>query len=99
MADEADGTYAAVIKNQRDSKCARDRKESGDHHNHTKGPNKSNTSGRDGYRHTEMTINMIRAGTAMTTTRTISLKGIKTTIAKAAAMLANIVTLTSMTKE
>eukprot|EP00957_Ditylum_brightwellii_P177991 13557699-Ditylum_brightwellii.AAC.1 len=40
MADEADGTYAAVIKNQRDSKCARDRKESGNQHNCTKGPNK-----------------------------------------------------------
>eukprot|EP00957_Ditylum_brightwellii_P086453 6577536-Ditylum_brightwellii.AAC.1 len=43
-----------------------------------------------------MTINIIWAGTAMTTTRTISQEGIKTTIAKAAAMSANLVTLTSM---
>eukprot|EP00957_Ditylum_brightwellii_P074273 5643487-Ditylum_brightwellii.AAC.1 len=42
---------------------------------------------------------MIWAGTAMTTTRTISQEGIKTTIAEAAAMPANLVTLTSMTKE
>eukprot|EP00957_Ditylum_brightwellii_P045808 3475524-Ditylum_brightwellii.AAC.1 len=49
--------------------------------------------------HTEMTINMIRVVTAMTTARTISQEGIKTTIAKAAAMPANLVTLTNMTKE
>eukprot|EP00957_Ditylum_brightwellii_P160453 12215499-Ditylum_brightwellii.AAC.1 len=49
--------------------------------------------------HIEMTINMIQAGTAMTTARTISQEGIKTMIAKAAAMLANLVTLTNMTKE
>eukprot|EP00957_Ditylum_brightwellii_P029174 2204853-Ditylum_brightwellii.AAC.1 len=40
QADEADGTYAAVIKNQRDSKRACDRKESGKQHNCAKGPNK-----------------------------------------------------------
>eukprot|EP00957_Ditylum_brightwellii_P115508 8810529-Ditylum_brightwellii.AAC.1 len=39
-ADEADGAYAAVIKNQHDSKRARDRKESGKQHNRAKGPNK-----------------------------------------------------------
>eukprot|EP00957_Ditylum_brightwellii_P187045 14244759-Ditylum_brightwellii.AAC.1 len=49
--------------------------------------------------HTKMTINMIQAGAAMTTTGTISQEEIKTMIAKAAAMLANLVTLTSMTKE
>eukprot|EP00957_Ditylum_brightwellii_P165965 12636333-Ditylum_brightwellii.AAC.1 len=49
--------------------------------------------------HAEMTINMIRAGTAMTTAGTTSQEGIKTTIAEAAAMPANLVTLTSMTKE
>eukprot|EP00957_Ditylum_brightwellii_P017977 1354453-Ditylum_brightwellii.AAC.1 len=49
--------------------------------------------------HAEMTINMIRAGIAMTTAGTTSQEGIKTTIAKTAAMPANLVTLTSMTKE
>eukprot|EP00957_Ditylum_brightwellii_P037531 2838880-Ditylum_brightwellii.AAC.1 len=42
---------------------------------------------------------MIRAGTAMTTAGTISQEQIGTMIAKAAAMSANLVTLTSMTKE
>eukprot|EP00957_Ditylum_brightwellii_P156066 11878684-Ditylum_brightwellii.AAC.2 len=46
--------------------------------------------------HTKMTINIIWAGTAMTTTGTISQEGIKTMIAKAAAMSANLITLTSM---
>eukprot|EP00957_Ditylum_brightwellii_P113840 8679182-Ditylum_brightwellii.AAC.1 len=49
--------------------------------------------------HAEMIINMIWAGTAMTTAGTISQEGIETTTAKAAAMPANLVTLTSMTKE
>eukprot|EP00957_Ditylum_brightwellii_P072964 5544485-Ditylum_brightwellii.AAC.1 len=49
--------------------------------------------------HTEITINMIQAGTAMTTSGTISQEGIKTTIAEAAAMPAILITLTSMTKE
>eukprot|EP00957_Ditylum_brightwellii_P012420 938482-Ditylum_brightwellii.AAC.1 len=49
--------------------------------------------------HAEMTINMIRAGTAMTTNGTISQEGIETMIAEAAAMPANLITLTSMTKE
>eukprot|EP00957_Ditylum_brightwellii_P100638 7670757-Ditylum_brightwellii.AAC.1 len=40
IADEADGTYTAVIENQCDSKRARDRKESGKQNNHTKGANK-----------------------------------------------------------
>eukprot|EP00957_Ditylum_brightwellii_P157722 12005138-Ditylum_brightwellii.AAC.1 len=42
---------------------------------------------------------MIWAGTAMTTAGTISQEGVKTTITKAAAMPANLVTLTSITKE
>eukprot|EP00957_Ditylum_brightwellii_P027134 2051555-Ditylum_brightwellii.AAC.1 len=46
--------------------------------------------------HAEMTINIIWAGTAMTTTKTISQEGIKTMIAKVAAMSANLVTLTIM---
>eukprot|EP00957_Ditylum_brightwellii_P067706 5139519-Ditylum_brightwellii.AAC.1 len=49
--------------------------------------------------HAEMTINMIWAGTAMTAAGTISQEGIKTMIAKVAAMPANLITLTSMTKE
>eukprot|EP00957_Ditylum_brightwellii_P016865 1271558-Ditylum_brightwellii.AAC.1 len=49
--------------------------------------------------HAEMTINMIQAGTAMTTAGTISQEGIKTMIAEAAAMPSNLVTLTNMTKE
>eukprot|EP00957_Ditylum_brightwellii_P066196 5023276-Ditylum_brightwellii.AAC.1 len=44
----------------------------------------------------EMTINIIWTGTAMTTARTISQEGIKTMIAKVAAMSANLVTRTSM---
>eukprot|EP00957_Ditylum_brightwellii_P011512 870853-Ditylum_brightwellii.AAC.1 len=47
----------------------------------------------------KMTINMIRAGTVITTAGTISQEGIKTMIAEAAAMPANPVTLISMTKE
>eukprot|EP00957_Ditylum_brightwellii_P006781 514384-Ditylum_brightwellii.AAC.1 len=46
--------------------------------------------------HAKMTINMIWAGTAITTAGTISQEGIKTTIAKAAAMSENAITLTSM---
>eukprot|EP00957_Ditylum_brightwellii_P037950 2870293-Ditylum_brightwellii.AAC.1 len=49
--------------------------------------------------HAKMTINMIWVGTAMTTAGTISQEGIKTMIAKAAAMPAKLVTLTNMTKE
>eukprot|EP00957_Ditylum_brightwellii_P047609 3616323-Ditylum_brightwellii.AAC.1 len=40
--------------------------------------------------HAKMTINMIRAGIAMTTAGTTSQEGIKTMIAKAAAMPANL---------
>eukprot|EP00957_Ditylum_brightwellii_P196977 15006785-Ditylum_brightwellii.AAC.1 len=40
--------------------------------------------------HTKMTINMIQAGTAMTTAGTTSQEGIETTIAEAAAMPANL---------
>eukprot|EP00957_Ditylum_brightwellii_P036818 2788413-Ditylum_brightwellii.AAC.1 len=40
MADEADCTYAEVIKNQRDSKRAHNRKESGKQSNCAKGANK-----------------------------------------------------------
>eukprot|EP00957_Ditylum_brightwellii_P025820 1953316-Ditylum_brightwellii.AAC.2 len=36
--------------------------------------------------HAEMTINIIQAGTAMTTVRTISQEGIETMIAEVAAM-------------
>eukprot|EP00957_Ditylum_brightwellii_P195038 14860551-Ditylum_brightwellii.AAC.1 len=46
--------------------------------------------------HAKMTINIIQAGTAMTTTGTISQEGIETMIAEAAAMSANLITLTSM---
>eukprot|EP00957_Ditylum_brightwellii_P115754 8830255-Ditylum_brightwellii.AAC.1 len=49
--------------------------------------------------HAEMTISIIRAGTAMTTTRTTSQEGIETMIANAAAMPSNCVTLINMTKE
>eukprot|EP00957_Ditylum_brightwellii_P133372 10168781-Ditylum_brightwellii.AAC.1 len=49
--------------------------------------------------HAKMTITMIQAGTAMTMAGTISQEGIKTIIAKAAAMPANLVILTNMTKE
>eukprot|EP00957_Ditylum_brightwellii_P192968 14692654-Ditylum_brightwellii.AAC.1 len=49
--------------------------------------------------HAKMTINIIRAGTAMTTAGTISQEGIKTMIAKAAAMPANLITPTNMTKK
>ena len=47
----------------------------------------------------EMTINIIQAGTATTTAGTTSQEGIETTITKAAAMPANLVNLTHMTKE
>eukprot|EP00957_Ditylum_brightwellii_P074852 5688356-Ditylum_brightwellii.AAC.1 len=49
--------------------------------------------------HAEMTISIIRAGTAMTTSRTTSQEGIKTMIAEAAAMPSNCATLINMTKE
>eukprot|EP00957_Ditylum_brightwellii_P139076 10600056-Ditylum_brightwellii.AAC.1 len=49
--------------------------------------------------HAEMTISIIRAGTAMTTAGTTSQEGIKTMIAKTAAMPSNSVTLINMTKE
>eukprot|EP00957_Ditylum_brightwellii_P148388 11297424-Ditylum_brightwellii.AAC.1 len=47
----------------------------------------------------EMTISIIQPGTAITTTGTTSQEGIKTMIAKAAAMSSNCVTLINMTKE
>eukprot|EP00957_Ditylum_brightwellii_P029754 2250241-Ditylum_brightwellii.AAC.1 len=40
--DEADDTYAAVIKNQCDSKCAWDQKEASDSNSCPKGDNKHN---------------------------------------------------------
>eukprot|EP00957_Ditylum_brightwellii_P172554 13136428-Ditylum_brightwellii.AAC.1 len=47
-ADEADGTYAAVIKNQHDSKCACDRKKSGKQSNCAKGANKHSSRSSNG---------------------------------------------------
>eukprot|EP00957_Ditylum_brightwellii_P206568 15349035-Ditylum_brightwellii.AAC.1 len=93
--DEADGTYAAIIKNQRDSKCAQDWKEASDPNSHPKASLTLLIV--IAIAHTETTINIAWAETTMTTVKTTTQAEIAIMTTKAAAMQTKFITVIGMT--